>query len=128
MEIERGNAGSLMAQRQNHEKRNFKCWEYGGTGYLRRNCPRSRKKENTVSFSKQKNYKCLSRAERNYCVTRKELLAIVKVVEHFHPYLYGRRFLLRTDHASLTSLLNFKNKEGQIARWIQRATGRRNSP
>ncbi|GFQ69816.1 retrovirus-related Pol polyprotein from transposon 17.6, partial [Trichonephila clavata] len=64
--------------------------------------------------------KCLSRPERNYCVTRKELLAIVKAVGHFHPYLYGRRFLLRTDHASLTWLLNFKNPEGQIARWIQR--------
>ncbi|GFX50477.1 retrovirus-related Pol polyprotein from transposon 17.6 [Trichonephila clavipes] len=63
--------------------------------------------------------KCLSKPERNYCVTRKELLAVVKAVEH-HPYLYGRRFLLRTDHASLTWLLNFKNSEGQIARWIQR--------
>ncbi|GFV64241.1 retrovirus-related Pol polyprotein from transposon opus [Trichonephila clavipes] len=64
--------------------------------------------------------KCLSKPERNYCVTRKELLAIVKAVEHFHPCLYSRRFLLRTDHASLTWLLNFKNSEGQIARWIQR--------
>ncbi|GFX73302.1 retrovirus-related Pol polyprotein from transposon opus [Trichonephila clavipes] len=64
--------------------------------------------------------KCLSKPERNYCMTRKELLAIVKAVEHFHPYLYGRRFLLRTDHASLTWLLNFKNSEGQIARRIQR--------
>ncbi|GFW03045.1 retrovirus-related Pol polyprotein from transposon 17.6 [Trichonephila clavipes] len=63
---------------------------------------------------------CLSKPERNYCVTRKELLAIVKAVEPFHPYLYGRRFLLRTVHASLTWLLNFKNSEGQIARWIQR--------
>ncbi|KAF8791695.1 Retrovirus-related Pol polyprotein like [Argiope bruennichi] len=64
--------------------------------------------------------KCLSKQERNYCVTRKELLDIVKAVENFHPYLYGRRFLLRTDHALLTWLLNFKNPEGQIARWIQR--------
>ncbi|GFQ99419.1 retrovirus-related Pol polyprotein from transposon 17.6 [Trichonephila clavata] len=64
--------------------------------------------------------KCLSRPERNYCATGKELLAIVKAVKHFHPYLYGQRFLLRTDHASLTWQLNFKNPEGQIARWIQR--------
>ncbi|GFU29445.1 hypothetical protein TNCV_418801 [Trichonephila clavipes] len=64
--------------------------------------------------------KCLFKPERNYFVTRKELLAIVKAVEHFRPYIYGRRFLLRTDHASLTWLLNFKNPEDQIARWIQR--------
>ncbi|GFV91580.1 retrovirus-related Pol polyprotein from transposon 412 [Trichonephila clavipes] len=64
--------------------------------------------------------KCLSKPERNYCVTRKELLAIVKAIEHFHHYLYGEKFLLRTDHASLTWLMNFRNTEGQVARWIQR--------
>lgn len=64
--------------------------------------------------------KTLGKAERNYCVTRKELLAIVKSVEHFHHYLYGRKFLIRTDHAALTWLLNFKNPEGQTARWIER--------
>ncbi|GFV91653.1 hypothetical protein TNCV_4762181 [Trichonephila clavipes] len=58
--------------------------------------------------------KCLSKPERNYCVTRKELLAIVKAIEHFHHYLYGQKFLLRTDHASLTWLMNFRNTEGQI--------------
>ncbi|GFW94052.1 uncharacterized protein TNCV_4813701 [Trichonephila clavipes] len=46
---------ALKAQRQNQEKRNFKCWGCGGTGHLRRNCPRSRKDENTVSSSKQEN-------------------------------------------------------------------------
>ncbi|GFV16328.1 retrovirus-related Pol polyprotein from transposon 412 [Trichonephila clavipes] len=64
--------------------------------------------------------KCLSKPERNYCVTRKKLLAIVKAIEHFHHYLYGQKFLLRTDHASLTWLMNFRNTEGQVARWIQR--------
>ncbi|GBM62527.1 Retrovirus-related Pol polyprotein from transposon 297 [Araneus ventricosus] len=64
--------------------------------------------------------KSLGKPERNYCVTRKELLAIVKSIEHFHHYLYGQKFLLRTDHASLRWLLNFKEPEGQIARWIQR--------
>ncbi|GBL97396.1 Retrovirus-related Pol polyprotein from transposon 297 [Araneus ventricosus] len=43
-----------------------------------------------------------------------------KSLEHFHHYLYGRKFLLRTDHASLRCLLNFREPEGQIARWIQK--------
>jgi len=45
--------------------------------------------------------KSLSAAEKNYCTTRKELLAVIKAVKHFRPYLYGRMFWLRTDHASL---------------------------
>jgi len=45
--------------------------------------------------------KALAAAERNYCTTKKKLLAVVKAVKHFRPYLYGRRFRLRTDHASL---------------------------
>lgn len=62
----------------------------------------------------------LSKPERNYCTTRRELLAIVKAIDHFHPYLYGRKFTITTDHASLQWLLNFKNPEGQIARWLDK--------
>jgi hypothetical protein len=64
--------------------------------------------------------KTFSKAEKNYCVTRRELLAIVKSLEHFHKYLYGQKFHLRTDHSALTWLMSFKNLEGQNARWIQR--------
>jgi transposase InsO family protein len=60
-----------------------------------------------------------SKEERNYCTTRRELLAIVKSVKHFHHYLYGQHFIVRTDHGSLTWLLNFKNPEGQLARWLE---------
>ena len=63
--------------------------------------------------------RCLSKAERRYCVTRKELLAIVYFVKYFRHYLYGRQFLLRTDHGSLRWLFNFKEPEGQVARWIE---------
>jgi len=45
--------------------------------------------------------KSLLTTEKSYCTTRKELLAVVKVVKHFRPYLYGRAFRLRTKHASL---------------------------
>jgi hypothetical protein len=64
--------------------------------------------------------KTLSKAERNYCVTHRESLAIVRTLEHFHKYLYGKQCHLRTDNSALTWLLNFKNLEGQTARWVQR--------
>ena len=62
----------------------------------------------------------LSRPERNYCVTRKELLAVVASIAQFHHYLYGRRFIVRSDHASLQWLMHFKQPEGQTARWLQK--------
>jgi hypothetical protein len=55
-----------------------------------------------------------------YCATRRELFAIVTILGHFHKYLYGKEFHLRTDHSTLTWLMNFKNIKGQTARWIQR--------
>jgi transposase InsO family protein len=61
----------------------------------------------------------LTKHERNYCVTRKEMLAVVNFVRHFRPYLYGREFVVRTDHASLQWIRNFKEPEGQVARWLQ---------
>ena len=63
--------------------------------------------------------KALSRSERNYCVTRKELLAIVLAVKHCQHYLIGAKFRVRTDHGALRWLTNFKNPDGQTARWIQ---------
>jgi hypothetical protein len=57
--------------------------------------------------------KTLSKAEKNYCVTQRELLAIVKSLEHLHKYLYGQKFHLRTNHSALTWLMSFKNFEGQ---------------
>ena len=62
----------------------------------------------------------LTKPEHHYCVTRRELLAVVTFVQHFRPYLLGRKFLLRTDHGSLTWLWNFKEPEGQLARWLER--------
>ena len=64
--------------------------------------------------------KALSRAQRKYCATHKELLAVVTALEQFRYYLSGRHFDVITDHASLTWLLNFKNPEGMIARWLSR--------
>lgn len=61
----------------------------------------------------------LTKAERQYCATRRELLALLWGCRQFRPYLYGRHFTVRTDHNALKQLKNFKESEGQIARWLQ---------
>ena len=61
----------------------------------------------------------LSKSEKNYCVTRKELLALVYFMRQFRSYLLGHPFLVRTDHSSLRWLSQFKQPEGQLARWIE---------
>jgi hypothetical protein len=63
--------------------------------------------------------KTFSRSERSYCVTRRELLAVVASIKHVHHYLYGKHFKVRSDHGALSWLLNFKNPEGQLARWFE---------
>lgn len=62
----------------------------------------------------------LSRSERNYCTTNRELLAVVTFIKAFRHYLYGQKFTLRTDHHSLIWLSKFKDPEGMIARWLSR--------
>ncbi|CAC5419628.1 unnamed protein product [Mytilus coruscus] len=60
--------------------------------------------------------KTFSRSERRYCVTRRELLAVMASIKHFHHYLYGKYFKVRSDHGALSWLFNFKNPESQLAR------------
>jgi len=57
----------------------------------------------------------LSRPERNYCVTRKELLAVVFYAKTFRQYLLGRQFLIRTDHSALHWLRTTPEPIGQQA-------------
>ena len=61
----------------------------------------------------------LTPAERNYDVTRRELLAIVSFCRHFRYFLYGAPFALRTDHAALRWLMSpTAPPTGQNARWL----------
>ncbi|KRY26847.1 Transposon Ty3-I Gag-Pol polyprotein, partial [Trichinella spiralis] len=61
----------------------------------------------------------LAKAERRYCATRREMLGLVWALREFRPYLYGQRFLVRTDHSCLRWLTTFKEPEGQVARWLE---------
>ena len=63
----------------------------------------------------------LSQSQRNYCTTKRELLAVVYfLATKFRNYLGDKRFKLRTDHASLIWLTNFKEPCAILARWITR--------
>lgn len=70
--------------------------------------------EHVVAYFSKK----FSPPKRNYCVSRKELLAVVRCLDFFHPHLYGTKFTIRTDHAALQRLRTLKNPEGQLTRWL----------
>ncbi|KAK3721680.1 hypothetical protein QZH41_013832 [Actinostola sp. cb2023] len=61
----------------------------------------------------------ITKSERNYCITRKELLAVIMSGKRFHYYLYSKPFKIRTDHGAWRWLINFKKPENQLARWIE---------
>ena len=61
--------------------------------------------------------KSLNSAQKNYTVSEKELLAIVKSCEYFRHYLLGKKFLLKTDHQALTALQTSENLNSRLMRW-----------
>ena len=66
-----------------------------------------------VSYASRK----LLPRERGYATVEKEALAIVWGIQKFEPYLYGREFVLQTDHQSLSYLQKSKLTNARIMRW-----------
>ena len=62
----------------------------------------------------------LNPAERNYSTTEREALGVIFGIKKFEPYLYGRKFILYTDHHSLKWLMNISDCTGRLARWSLR--------
>lgn len=61
-----------------------------------------------------------SAVEKHYCVTRKELLVIVRSIVHFNHYLYGRKFIIQNDAPAAQWLLRVQSPEGQLAHWFHK--------
>ena len=64
--------------------------------------------------------KHLSSTERNYSTSERELLAIVLAIEKFKQYLYGREFIIKTDHKPLQYLLTTDVPSPRLTRLQQR--------
>ena len=63
------------------------------------------------------------RSINNYCITRKELLAVISGLKQFRQYLLGRSFIVRTDHVPLLWLSNTPQPVAQQSRWIDFLAG-----
>lgn len=59
----------------------------------------------------------LSKAERSYTTTERELLSIIFSVNKFLSYIQGVNFRVITDHSSLLWLHRLRNPTGRLARW-----------
>ena len=61
--------------------------------------------------------KKLSSHERGYSVIERECLGIVWALEKFQVYMYGREFVVETDHQPLVYLQKAKVTNGRLMRW-----------
>ena len=62
--------------------------------------------------------KKLNASEIKYSVIEKECYGIVWGINRFKEFLYGKEFVLQTDHLPLRYLGNMKNKNDRLYRWI----------
>ncbi len=63
----------------------------------------------------------LTECEQRYSQTEREALALVWACERLHPYVYGRKFDLVTDHKALEAIYSPRSKPcARIERWVLR--------
>ena len=62
----------------------------------------------------------MNKAEQAYSASEAEMLALVWATKYFRCYLYGKQFLVRTDHSALSFLRNFADNNSRLMRWSLR--------
>ena len=64
----------------------------------------------------------LKGAEERYAPIDLEALAVVEAVRHFDPYVYGRHFVIYTDHRPLTYVFHRRCSNLRMNRWWHEMT------
>jgi hypothetical protein len=62
--------------------------------------------------------KCFTDVQRRWCVTRRELFAIIFALRHWRHFLIGRPIVVRSDHSALRYLMSSKSLSSQWARYL----------
>lgn len=60
--------------------------------------------------------KSFQKGEKNKAIIEKELLAIYHSILAFRPYVYGKKFIVYTDHKPLIYLFSMKNPASKLVR------------
>ena len=82
------------------------------------------RKEHPVAFA----WRTLTKAERNYAQVERKTLAVIFGLHRFHQYLFGREFVLVSDHKPLVGLLGGNTPLSPVAsarihRWAMILSG-----
>jgi hypothetical protein len=72
--------------------------------------------ERPISFASRQ----LNPVETRYSASEMEMLAVTWGTRHFRCYLYGKQFVLRTDHAALKYMHNFAGNNSRLLRFSLR--------
>ncbi|XP_078246217.1 uncharacterized protein LOC144588073 [Pogona vitticeps] len=70
--------------------------------------------QHPVSYLSRK----LQKGERHLATVEKECLAIVYAIQKAKPYIWGRHFILCTDHSPLQWLKTMKSHNSKLMRWV----------
>lgn len=72
-------------------------------------------KERPIMFYSRK----LNDAEKRYCVSEQECLAVVESLRKFRPIIWGCKITVFTDHKALLAIFNQKDPAPKFFRWLQ---------
>lgn len=66
-----------------------------------------------IAFASQQ----MNKAEQNYAASEAEMLAVTWSTKHCRSYLYGKKFIVQTDHSALTYLHKFVDNSSRLMCW-----------
>ena len=64
-----------------------------------------------------------NKTEGAYSASESQMLALVWATKYIRCYLYGKRFVVRADHATLAYFRNFADNNSRLIRWSLQLSG-----